>query len=207
MQSYLNQQVGFQVPVHIIRLILKERLKFSRKRNPRRVVNIDMKRIRLLKILYSIGFSRCLSHLNLLVNIDESSFSKNTWNYYGWSKIGEESISKGILFKGSVSVISSITSAGHSYTETVVGALNSKKLSEYLDRLLKYFSDDLNINTSKIGLILDNWSIHRSREINDYFANHDINTIFIPPYCPEFAPIELLFSLVKKFLMKMMVLI
>ena len=161
-----------------------------------------MERIWLLKILYSIRFSRYLLHLSLLVNIDESSFFKNTWNYYGWSKIGEESITKGILFKGSVSVISSITSAGHSYTETLVGALNSKKFSEYLDRLLKYFSDAWNINTSKIGLILDNWSIHRSREINDYFVNYDINTIFIPPYCLEFAPIEILFSFVKRNLMK-----
>ena len=105
-------------------------------------------------------------------------FKKNKWDYFGWSKIGEESITKGILFKGSVSVISSITCAVHWYTETVVGALIEEVLRIFRS-ITQIFSDDWNINTSKIGLILDNWSIHRSREINDYFVNHDINKICI----------------------------
>ena len=201
-QSYLKKQVEVQVPAHIITAILKEKLKYSWKRNPQRVVDLDLERIRMLKILYSVRLSWCLSHLGLLVNTDESSFSKSTWNPYSWTQRGEEKAVKGIIFKGSVSVISSITTTGHSYTEVIDGTLNSKKFTEYLDRLFKYLKDAKNVDTSKIGLILDNCSVHRSREVSNYFARRNIAIILLPPYWPEFAPVELLFSLVKRNIMK-----
>ena len=84
-QFYLMKQVGVQVPIHIITAILKEKLKYSWKRNPQRVVDLDLKRIKMRKILYSVRLYWCLSHLGLLVNTDESSFSKSTWNPYSWT--------------------------------------------------------------------------------------------------------------------------
>ena len=198
----MKKQVGVQVPAHIITAILKEKLKYSWKRNPQRVVDLDLERIRMLKIFYSVRLSWCLSHLGLLVNTDESSFLKSTWNPYSWTQRGEEKAVKGIIFKGSVSVISSIITTGHSYTEVINGTLNSKKFTEYLDRLFKYLKDAENVDTSKIGLILDNCSVHRCREVSNYFARRNIAIILLPPYWPEFAPVELLFSLVKRNIMK-----
>ena len=76
-QSYLKKHVGFQVPAHIITTILKEKLKHSFKRNPQRVMDLDLERIRMLKILYSVRLSWRLLHLGLLVNTDESFFFEN----------------------------------------------------------------------------------------------------------------------------------
>ena len=49
----------------------------------------------------------------------------------------------------------------------------------------------------KIGVILDNWSIHRSRTSIEFMSSMRLNIYFIPIYWPEVAPIEKYFSILK----------
>ena len=201
-QLYLQKSIGVQIPSHIVTIILKKKLNYSWKRISQRVVDLDLDRIKLLKILYSVKFTKCISHLSLLVNVDESSFSKGTQNCYSWAQRGEEKTVKGIIFKGSVSVISWITSDGNAYTEVVEGTLTGQKFIEYTDRFIAYLKRINSIDVDRIGIIFDNCSIHRSMVVNTHLINHKMTQILIPPYCPEFAPIELFFSLVKKRILK-----
>ena len=120
-------------------------------------------------------------HLSLLVNVDGSSFSKDTHIGYSWTKKGEEKVVKGIIFKGSVSVISSIATDGKAYTEFVEGTLIGAKFIAYLDRLLKYLKKISDVDKSKIGIIMDNCSVHRSNIVNNHFVNNEITQNLLPP--------------------------
>ena len=116
------------------------------------------------------------------MNVDGSSFSKDTHIGYSRTKTGEEKIVKGIIFKGSVSVISTIATDGKAYTEVVEGTLTGAKFITYLDRLLKYLKTIADVDKSKIGIIMDNCSVHRSNIVSNHFVNNEITQILLPPY-------------------------
>ena len=197
-QLYLLKSIGVQIQSHIIVKILKKKLRYSWKRTSQRKVNLDFERNEQLKVLYNVRLAKWLSHLSLLVNVDGSSFSKDTHIGYSWAKTGEEKVVKGIIFKGSISVISSIATDGKAYTEVVEGTLTGAKFIAYLDRLLKYLNKIADVDKSKIGIIMDNCSVHRSIIVSNHFVNNEITQILLPPYWPELAPVELFFSLVKR---------
>ena len=83
------------------------------------------------------------------MNVDGSSFSKDTHIRYSWTKTGEEKVVKRIIFKGSVCVISSIATDGKAYTEVVEGTLTGAKFIAYLDRLLKYLKKIADVGKAK----------------------------------------------------------
>ena len=62
---------------------------------------------------------------------------------------------------------------------------NSKTFIQFLHQLHQSFSD------KKLVLILDNGSIHKSKKVKGFVAKHDwIQLYFLPPYSPEYNPIE-----------------
>jgi len=56
-------------------------------------------------------------------------------------------------------------------------------------------------NKDKI-LVLDNCSVHHSKLVTETIDRLGINVLFLPPYSPDFNPIELLWAWVKTFLKK-----
>ena len=51
---------------------------------------------------------------------------------------------------------------------------------------------------SKVAIILDNWAIHKSMATRRILQEIGCSVFFIPPYSPDFAPIEYCFSIVKR---------
>lgn len=81
------------------------------------------------------------------------------------------------------------------FNHTFEGFLNKEK---FID-LLKNDIIDLFKNTSKY-LILDNAPAHKSHEVIALLEEHKINYLYLPPYSPEFNPIELAWSKLKNFI-------
>ena len=153
------------------------------------------------KILFCFKFAKCINHLDWIVNIDESLFSKNTRILYSWSTKGEKQPIKNINFANSVSIISAITSRGSSFNALKKGTWKSNDFKEFVKDII----NKLNLwgyASNKIGIILDNWSIHRSNLSLEFLKAQKINIYFIPPYCPEIAPIEKYFSFLKSIVWK-----
>jgi transposase len=81
------------------------------------------------------------------------------------------------------------------FENTFEGFLNKEKFVE----LLKSDIIGLFKNTSKY-LILDNAAVHKSKEVVALLDEHKINYLYLPPYSPEFNPIELAWSKLKNFI-------
>ncbi len=47
-------------------------------------------------------------------------------------------------------------------------------------------------------VVMDNISFHHSKEVRELANQHNVQIIFTPPYSPEFNPIEIVFSLLKR---------
>ena len=48
-----------------------------------------------------------------------------------------------------------------------------------------------------LTLLLDNASIHTCHAVQDWCNENEVRCVWLPPYCPEFQPIELAWAQVK----------
>ena len=77
------------------------------------------------------------------------------------------------------------------------GTLNKHLFAEYLKQQLKptLAPDDV--------VLLDNSSVHRSKLVMQTLEECGIKYLFLPPYSPDFNPIELLWAKMKSVLRKL----
>jgi len=80
--------------------------------------------------------------------------------------------------------------------------VNKNVFLSFLENLYEKINNDFDLNEklkrNKLYVVMDNARIHKGKEILKYFKEKNINLIFLPPYMPEFTPIELVFSIMKK---------
>jgi len=113
---------------------------------------------------------------------------------YGYSKIGEEVSCKtpGLYIKHSLLMaISNNKIVGWTLHK---GSTNSTVFCDFLKTL------DITNRT----VILDNVSFHKSKIVRDFASDNKINLCYIPPYSPEYNPIEYAFSQIKHYYRKLM---
>ena len=51
---------------------------------------------------------------------------------------------------------------------------------------------------SRCWVILDNCTSHRAKIVTQFFLNTNWKIYYLPPYSPQFAPVEIAFGIIKK---------
>lgn len=77
------------------------------------------------------------------------------------------------------------------------GTLNRFIFAEYIKTCLKPTLSPEDV------ILLDNSSVHKSKLVLDTLKECGIKYLFLPPYSPDFNPIELLWALMKSVLRKL----
>ena len=139
---------------------------------------------------------------DMLVFVDESGSNlKDTLRQYGYSLCGDRAISHRLLYQGQrFSSIAAMCTEGVLAVSTITSAVNR-------DRFFAFVRGDLipelvpfDGHSPKSVVIMDNCSVHRVQEVVDLFNNAGVLLLYLPPYSPDFNPIELLFGYVKDYL-------
>ena len=110
--SYIQSEIGFVIPEVVVRAILTKVLNLKYKRGLSRLVNFDEEKSFIAKQWFAIKLWRMLDRFEVLINVDESSFSRLTKKNYSWIPKGKEQIIKNICFQNSWSLVTAITSRG-----------------------------------------------------------------------------------------------
>ena len=97
----------------------------------------------------------------------------------------------------SLSLITTMSTTGFTYS-----AMSSITVTSYgfilaLSKLFKEWKRREGIERSKALLILYNALWHKAKWVLEYLNKEGISYIFIAPYTPELAPVELLFGFLK----------
>lgn len=132
------------------------------------------------------------------MNIDETSINRSTKNNYSWTAKGENQGVSNITFAGSQSLITAITSSGEWFWGLSTKTNNSASFIEFLDNLILWLTVDQKVDLGSVILLLDNWSIHKSAKSTKHLNSIGWRTVFLSPYSPDYAAIELFFNLVKR---------
>ena len=131
------------------------------------------------------------------MSLDESSINLAYTRLYGRAPLNERVCEgvKDVRFERQ-SILSTIRLNGAMCPIVFEGTLNKELFAEYLKTCLKptLLPDDV--------VILDNSSVHKSKLVLETFAECGIKCLFLPPYSPDFNPIELLWAWLKGHLRK-----
>ncbi len=95
-----------------------------------------------------------------------------------------------------VSLVCAIDSGGVKPSMSVEGAVDAKAFEAYVERFL--------VSHLKRGqiVVMDNLSVHKSKKVERLIEDAGCELLFLPPYSPDFNPIEEAFSKVKGILRK-----
>lgn len=137
-------------------------------------------------------FKKMIKKIKLkdIICLDESYIVTNMCNKFGWSKKGEK-IEKYIK--------------ANPKKYSIMLAINNKKIisskiyEENVNKNLfyEYLKKDLLPKIKNKYILMDNVSFHRSKEIIQLIEESKNTPLFIPPYSPQFNPIEGVFHILK----------
>ena len=131
------------------------------------------------------------------ISIDEVSFCVDEVKNYGFSKKNKE-IKKLLKHKHNkerLSVITAIDKNGVIAYEIHDKSVNGDKYLDFFKKNIDHFKDRYTLQ--------DNINFHRYYKLKEFALENNIILQYIPAYTPEFNPIELIFSKVKKIFRKL----
>ena len=130
------------------------------------------------------------------VFVDECSSNTSLAPLYGWARKGERAHQKVPRNWGkNITLISSIgKERGMGASLVVEGSTNGTVFETYLEDVL--------LPTLKRGqiVVMDNLSAHKGERVRELIEGKGCELIYLPPYSPDFNPIEQAFSKLKSYL-------
>ena len=127
--------------------------------------------------------------------VDECSTNVRFVPLYARAPRGERAHGKAPRnWKTNVTLISSITLSGMGPSMSVEGSADGEAFLLYVERFL--------CPTLKAGqiVVMDNLQVHKMKRVRELIEERGCQLVFLPPYSPDFNPIEEAFSKVKAFL-------
>lgn len=131
-----------------------------------------------------------------LVFVDECSTNTSLAPLYGWTRKGKRVHQKAPRNWGkNITLLSSIGKEwGMGASLVVEGSTNGTVFETYLREVL--------CPTLKEGqvVVMDNLSSHKGERVRELIEGRGCELIYLPPYSPDFNPIEQAFSKLKSYL-------
>jgi transposase len=93
-------------------------------------------------------------------------------------------------------LLASMSSSGMDRAMTVEGATTKVVFETYIERVLA-----LSLSAGQV-VVLDNLGAHKGERVRELIEDRGCSLLFLPPYSPDFSPIEEAFSKVKVLLKK-----
>ena len=127
-----------------------------------------------------------------LVFVDEMGTNVSLCPHYAWSRRGERAFGSTPRNWGkNVTLLASITHRGLGPCLAVEGATSREVFEAYLERVL---APSL---TPGQTVVMDNLSAHKGERVKEIIEERGCELLYLPPYSPDFNPIEQAFSKVK----------
>jgi len=127
-----------------------------------------------------------------LVFVDEMGTNISLSPLYSWSRKGERAFGSAPRNWGkNVTLLASITRKGLGPCLAVEGATRREVFEAYLEHLLAPTLKPRQI------VVMDNLSAHKGERVRELIEQRGCELVYLPPYSPDFNPIEQAFSKVK----------
>ena len=132
-----------------------------------------------------------------LVFVDEMGSNTSLHELYAYSPKGERAYCSVARNRGkNTTLLSSMSLSGMGPSMVVEGSVNGAVFEGYLREVL--------VPALKEGdvVVMDNLSAHKSERVGEMIEGAGAEVLYLPPYSPDFNPIEEAFSKIKNLIRK-----
>ena len=199
---HITKELDIQLKPYLIRKLLKRRFLKSYKKGSARPTKIDEKKHRWMNVLFWTKLLHTLSSVKRIINIDGWWLSRTIKQSYSWLSRGKSCKIYNTKYTGSMSLLSAISSEGWSFTAAYTSTVNSDIFIQFIENLFRYINKIDAQSIPKTLIIMDNVPYQKTNKVQSVLSGRRVSTIYLPPYSPELAPIELLFRSLKAKLRK-----
>ena len=140
--------------------------------------------------------------IEMFVFIDETgSKLKDMLRAYGYALCGSRAVRHQLEVRGqNITTLAAISTEGLLAIDITSSKVNAEIFLDFLrGSLIPELCPFDGYNPRSI-IIMDNCSIHRVQEVTDLLNSVGVLSFFLPPYSPDYNPIELAFSYIKHYL-------
>jgi transposase len=132
-----------------------------------------------------------------LVFVDEMGANTALCPLYAWSKRGERGRIKAPRNRGpNTTLLSSMSAEGMGPCLAVEGSTNAVVFETYVEKMLAPTLEPGQI------VVVDNLSAHKGQRVKELIERRGCELLYLPPYSPDFNPIEEAFAKIKSILRK-----
>jgi len=149
-----------------------------------------------LRIAWRVLVARALDQRRL-VFVDEMGTNTSLAPLYAWAPKGERARCEVPRNRGkNTTLLASMTAEGMGSCLAVVGSTTKAVFEAYLERVL--------VPTLRPGqvVVMDNLASHKGQKVRELIEGRSCELLYLPPYSPDFNPIEEAFSKVKALVRK-----
>jgi transposase len=132
-----------------------------------------------------------------LVFVDEMGANISLSAGYAWAPKGQRAHCSVPRNRGAnTTLLSSMSSEGMGPSLAVVGSTTAQVFEAYVEQIL--------VPTLKAGqvVVMDNLTAHKGERVKELIEGRGCELLYLPPYSPDFNPIEEAFSKIKSLLRK-----
>ncbi len=123
---------------------------------------------------------------------DESRFSSEVPRVTSWSKSGSSVVYSGYRYGTSLNCFGSLNLKTGNLISSFHDRGNAQATIEHFKKVRDTY--DKNI---PLAIIIDNASWHKTLAVQEYCEKNKITLLFLPPYSPEYNPIERVWNFIK----------
>ncbi|KAK5800950.1 hypothetical protein VI817_003162 [Penicillium citrinum] len=136
-----------------------------------------------------------------LVFVDESGYDKRVdHRRTGWSPLGMISVQVSKFHRGQrYQILPAYTQDGVILSRIFKGSTDGMFFESFIEQLLQHRG---RWPEPKSVLIMDNASFHHSDRVKQLCSDADVRLLYLPPYSPDFNPIEEFFAELKAYIKK-----
>lgn len=130
-----------------------------------------------------------------LVFVDEMGSNTSLGPLYAWARRGERARAEAPRNRGkNTTLLASMTAEGVGSCLAVVGGTTKAIFEAYVERVLAP-----TLSAGQV-VVMDNLSAHKGERVRELIEERGCELLFLPPYSPDYNPIEEAFSKVKALL-------
>lgn len=131
------------------------------------------------------------------VFVDECSTNTSMRSLHAWSRLGERAFCSAPRNWGkNITLISSLSPLGMGPSVAVEGSTTRVAFEAYLEEAL---CPSLSVGQV---VVMDNLSAHKGEKVRELIEERGCELIYLPPYSPDYNPIEQAFSKMKALMRK-----
>jgi transposase len=130
-----------------------------------------------------------------LVFVDEMGTNTSLSTLYAWAKKGERAFCSAPRNRGAnTTLLASMSVEGMGPCLAVTGSTTAMVFEAYVERVLCP-----SLRSGQV-VVMDNLTAHKTERIKGLIEQRGCEPLYLPPYSPDFNPIEEAFSKVKRIL-------